>query len=157
MVPANDMNTDEKQEKCYYSIEQVATRTGFTKRTLRYYEELGLLLPTGRTEGNYRQYAESDIQRLEQIKKMRDLLGFSLTDIGKILEAEDERDQIKAAYKRDADVATKITQLERAKELIVGQVQLIEQKLDGLQQMRATMQAKVERIEQTIRDLSQNI
>jgi len=41
-------------EQSLYTIEQVATRTGFTKRTLRYYEEVGLLLPTGRTEGNYR-------------------------------------------------------------------------------------------------------
>jgi DNA-binding transcriptional MerR regulator len=157
MVPTNNMKTDENQEKSYYSIEQVATRTGFTKRTLRYYEELGLLLPTGRTEGNYRQYSESDIQRLEQIKKMRELLGFSLTDIRNILEAEDERDQIKAAYKQETDVATKIAQLERSKELIAGQVQLIEQKLEGLEQMRAAMNAKVERLEQVIQDLSQNL
>ncbi len=132
MVPTDNLKTDEKQEKQYYTIEQVATRTGFTKRTLRYYEELGLLLPTGRTEGNYRQYTESDISRLEQIKKMRELLGFSLTDIRDILESEDERDQIKAAYKQETDAAAKIAQLERSNELISGQLQLIEQKLEGL-------------------------
>ncbi len=74
--------TDEQQrlvnddERTYYTIEQVATRTGLTKRTLRYYEEVGLLPPTGRTEGNYRRYSESDVQRLERIKELRDLLGF---------------------------------------------------------------------------------
>src|SRR5947209_9750880 len=99
--------TDEQQklinddEQTYYTIEQVATRTGLTKRTLRYYEEVGLLPPTGRTEGNYRRYSESDIHRLERIKELRDLLGFSLTDIREILKAEDERGQIKVAYQHE--------------------------------------------------------
>src|SRR6476661_4626578 len=62
----------------YYRIEQVAARTGLTKRTLRYYEEIGLLPPPTRTEGNYRLYSAADIARLERIKRMRDLLGFSL-------------------------------------------------------------------------------
>ncbi len=79
------------KEQNFYTIEQVASRTGFTKRTLRYYEEVGLLPPTDRTEGNYRRYSEADIHRLERIKNLRDLLGFSLTDIRKLLEAEDER------------------------------------------------------------------
>src|SRR5262245_20903852 len=63
-----------------YSIDQVATRTGMTKRTLRYYEEVGLLVPTGRTEGNYRRYSEVDVQHLERVKELRDLLGFSLSE-----------------------------------------------------------------------------
>src|SRR6266516_2737315 len=72
-----------------FTIEQVAARTGLTKRTLRYYEEVGLLPPTGRTGSNYRRYNEEDIQRLERIKKLRDLLGFSLADIRELLDAED--------------------------------------------------------------------
>src|SRR5881227_2940730 len=90
-----------------YTIEQVATRTGLTKRTLRYYEEVGLLPPTDRTEGNYRRYTESDIQRLERIKKLRDLLGFSLADIRELLEAEDERGQIKVAYQHETEDGAK--------------------------------------------------
>ncbi len=69
-----------------FTIEQVAARTGLTKRTLRYYEEVGLLLPADRTEANYRRYSEEDIQHLERIKNLRDLLGFSLADIRKLLE-----------------------------------------------------------------------
>src|SRR6266705_6833961 len=104
MVP-----TDEQQqlippdEQLIYTIEQVATRTSLTKRTLRYYEEVGLLPPTGRTEGNYRRYNEEDIQRLERIKKLRDLLGFSLADIRELLNAEDERGQIKVAYQHETE------------------------------------------------------
>src|SRR5438552_18551834 len=99
MMVTEDTLTSKEQN--FYTIEQVASRTGFTKRTLRYYEEVGLLPPTDRTEGNYRRYSEADISRLERTKNLRDLLGFSLTDIREILEAEDERGQIKAAYQHE--------------------------------------------------------
>src|SRR6266700_5307502 len=63
-----------------FTIEQVAARTGLTKRTLRYYEEVGLLPPTARTESNYLRYSDLDIKLLERVKELRDLLGFSLID-----------------------------------------------------------------------------
>ncbi len=140
-------------EQSLYTIEQVATRTGFTKRTLRYYEEVGLLLPTGRTEGNYRRYSEADVERLERIKNLRDLLGFSLADIREIMEAEDERGQIKVAYKQETDTTSKVAQLYRADELIRSQLQVIEKKLTGLEQMRTKLMANLERHEQIRNEL----
>lgn len=136
-----------------FSIEQVAAQTGLTKRTLRYYEEMGLLPPTGRTEGNYRRYAPDDIQRLERIKNLRDLLGFSLADIREILQAEDERDQIKAAYRQETEAAAKIEQLARVDELIRHQLELIEQKIAGLEQMRAKLLLSLEKHEHKRLDL----
>ena len=140
-----------------YSIEQVATRTGLTKRTLRYYEEVGLLPPTGRTEGNYRLYSEDDIQHLERIKRLRDLLGFSLAEIREILDAEDERGQIKVAYRQETEVAAKVAQLDRADELIQRQLQLIEQKIDGLEQMRASLLTKLEHYKRDRSELLKNL
>ena len=140
-------------EQSLYTIEQVATRTGFTKRTLRYYEEVGLLLPTGRTEGNYRRYSEADVERLERIKNLRDLLGFSLADIREIMEAEDERGQIRVAYKHETDATSKVAQLYRADELIRSQLHVIEKKLTGLEQMRTRLMANLERHEQIRNEL----
>lgn len=140
-------------EQSLYTIEQVATRTGFTKRTLRYYEEVGLLLPTGRTEGNYRRYSEADVERLERIKNLRDLLGFSLADIREIMEAEDERGQIRVAYKHETDTTSKVAQLYRADELIRSQLHVIEKKLTGLEQMRTKLMANLERHEQIRNEL----
>jgi DNA-binding transcriptional MerR regulator len=140
-------------ERSLYTIEQVATRTGFTKRTLRYYEEVGLLLPTGRTEGNYRRYSEADVERLERIKNLRDLLGFSLADIREIMEAEDERGQIRVAYKHETDTTSKVAQLYRADELIRSQLHVIEKKLTGLEQMRTKLMANLERHEQIRNEL----
>jgi DNA-binding transcriptional MerR regulator len=154
MVAANEQeipaNTEESR---FYTIEQVAERTGLTKRTLRYYEEVGLLPPTGRTEGNYRRYSEDDIARLERIKKLRDLLGFSLADIRELLEADDERGQIKAVYRQETDAAAKVAQLDRIDELIRHQLHLIEQKLTGLEEMQKSLLAKLERHEQIRKEL----
>jgi len=140
-------------EQSLYTIEQVATRTGFTKRMLRYYEEVGLLLSTGRTEGNYRRYSEADVERLERIKNLRDLLGFSLADIREIMEAEDERGQIRVAYKHETDTTSKVAQLYRADELIRSQLHVIEKKLTGLEQMRTKLMANLERHEQIRNEL----
>jgi len=146
--------SDLKPVNCF-TIEQVSARTGLTKRTLRYYEEVGLLPPTGRTEGNYRRYNEEDLQRLERIKELRDLLGFSLADIRELLNAEDERGEIKVAYQLETEAATKIAQLDRADELIRSQMHLIEQKMEGLEQMRKGLLSKLERHRQSREELMQ--
>jgi MerR family transcriptional regulator, repressor of the yfmOP operon len=140
----------------YYTIEQVAIQTGMTKRTLRYYEEMGLLPPTSRTGGNYRRYTDAEVQRLQRIKKLRDLLGVSLQEIRELLEAEEERGQIKQAYKQETDALAKKIQLERADELILQQIQLIEQKIAGLEQMRTALFERLERHKQKKKELDQN-
>jgi DNA-binding transcriptional MerR regulator len=157
MVAANEQHpTLSIDARGLFTIEQVAARTELTKRTLRYYEEVGLLPPTGRTEGNYRRYSEEDIQRLERIKKLRDLLGFSLADIRKVLDAEDERGQIKVAYQHETETSGKIAQLDRADELIRNQLHLIEQKIEGLEQMRTGLLAKLERHKHSREELLKN-
>ncbi len=143
LTPQDEQHT--QQERLLYTIEQVATRTNMTKRTLRYYEEVGLLSPMGRTEGNYRRYSEEDVQRLERIKELRDLLGFSLTDIRELMHAEEERDSIKVAYLQETEASAKIAQLDRADALIRGQLALIEEKLTALEQMRTSLQTRLER------------
>jgi len=142
--------TDEQQSAMtrtgatFYTIEQVAARTGLTKRTLRYYEEIGLLPPAGRTEGNYRRYTDEDIERLERIKKLRDLLGFSLNDIRALLEADDERVQLKATYQQLTTTEQKLDHLDRVDALIRRQLELIEKKLEGLEQMRSALVARLQ-------------
>ena len=149
--------TLQEQEQPLYTIEQAATRTGMTKRTLRYYEEVGLLPPTDRTGGNYRRYTEQDLHLLERIKELRDLLGFSLTEIRSLLDADYERGQIKLAYNQETDASAKSAQLDRADELIRHQLSLIEQKLTSLQQMRSSLLDRLERHEQTRQKLRDSL
>jgi MerR family transcriptional regulator, repressor of the yfmOP operon len=72
-------------------IHEVAALLGLTTRTIRYYEELGLLEPAGRSGGDYRQYDSDDVERLRFIKGLRDDAGFSLAEIGQLLEDEAAR------------------------------------------------------------------
>ena len=72
-------------------INEVAAELGLTTRSIRYYEEMGLLAPAARSDGDYRLYDPSDIERLRFIKSLRDDAGFSLGQIGQMLEDEAAR------------------------------------------------------------------
>jgi DNA-binding transcriptional MerR regulator len=66
-------------------IGEVARRSGVSTRMLRHYDTLGLVRPTGRTVGNYREYAGEDIRRIFHVECLRSL-GLSLREIGRALE-----------------------------------------------------------------------
>ena len=66
-------------------IGQVAERTGLSLRTIRFYEESGLVVPTARSEGGFRLYSDDDVARLEVIKRMKPL-GFRLEEMQELLD-----------------------------------------------------------------------
>lgn len=136
----------------YLRIEQVSARTGLTKRTLRYYEEIGLLAPPTRTEGGYRLYSLDDIQHLERIKRLKELLGFSLAEIREIADTEEEREHVRAAWRQETDTHAKLAWLEKAEELTRRQLGMVEEKLAGLTEMRDNLVARGERYEQLRRE-----
>jgi MerR family transcriptional regulator, copper efflux regulator len=65
-------------------IGQVAERTGLSLRTIRFYEENGLVVPTARSDGGFRLYSDADVARLEVVKRMKPL-GFSLEEMQQLL------------------------------------------------------------------------
>lgn len=67
-----------------YSIGQLSKKTGVTVRTLDYYDEVGLVVPSSATDGGHRLYSENDVLRLEQVLALK-YMGFSLQQIKKIL------------------------------------------------------------------------
>jgi DNA-binding transcriptional MerR regulator len=78
-------------------IGDVAKRAGTTPRTIRYYEEIGLLPDGAREPGAHRTYAEADVDRLIEVMRLRALLGVSLDGLKDLVEAEDNR----AALRRE--------------------------------------------------------
>lgn len=80
-------------------ISDAAARAGVSARTLRYYEELGLLQPSGHTAGGERRYRDADLVRLERILELREVLGMNLDEIREFLESETRLDQVRAAYR----------------------------------------------------------
>lgn len=65
-------------------IGEVAERTGLSLRTIRYYEEVGLIVPSARSQGGFRLYTEPDIERLNVVKRMKPL-GFQLEEMRDLL------------------------------------------------------------------------
>ena len=86
------------------SIKEVTKQTGITVRTLRYYDQIGLLPPAGKTEGGHRLYGELELQKLQEIQFLK-TLGFSLQEIKDMLSgenwnwAEDLQNQLKYVLK----------------------------------------------------------
>jgi DNA-binding transcriptional MerR regulator len=70
-------------------IGEVAERTGLSLRTIRYYEEVGLITPSARSHGGFRLYTESDIARLMLVKRMKPL-DFSLEEMRDLLGVLDQ-------------------------------------------------------------------
>jgi DNA-binding transcriptional MerR regulator len=71
-----------------WRIGEVAKLTGLTTRTLRYWEELGLLSPADRRDSGERLYSDADIARVARIRDLQDLLGFSLVEVRAVLDTE---------------------------------------------------------------------
>jgi len=133
----------ESNDEAYLQIGEVAERTGVTQRTLRFYEEKGLLKPPSRLDGGFRLYSEDDVRRLEQIKRLQTLLGLSLADIKEMVEAEEVKMQLRAEYRRDADVFERKAKIARAIEVTQRQVDVIGQKLGALQDMKDHLEQKL--------------
>lgn len=72
----------------HMQIGEVAERTGLSLRTIRYYEEVGLVRPSSRSRGGFRLYSEADVDRLRLVKQMKPL-EFTLEQMGEVLSALD--------------------------------------------------------------------
>ncbi|MCL9760581.1 MerR family transcriptional regulator [Frankia sp. AiPa1] len=84
-------------------IGQAAQELGVSIRALRYYQEMGLITPSGRTSGGNRLYAEQDLDRVRRIRELQTLLGFNLDEIRVILSSEDRLAQVRAEYRASSD------------------------------------------------------
>ena len=146
------MNDERPVPERYLQIGEAADRLGLTQRTLRYYEEKGLLKPPSRMEGGFRLYSAEDIERVQRIKELRDLLGFSLADIKEMVEAEDVKAQVRAEWNSDADVAEKAGKLRKARDVTLSQIAIIDQKMEQMAAMRGQLAGRMEKFEGRLRE-----
>ncbi|MHB8644777.1 MAG: helix-turn-helix domain-containing protein [Thermomicrobiales bacterium] len=130
-----------------HSIDEVARMTGLTPRTLRFYEEVGLLDPPNRTEGGHRKYRDADVQRVERIKELKELLGYSLADLQTVLKATELLGTLRAAYHGDPDPAHRLAQVAAAYALISEQVAIVQSRIDRLTRVRDEYQQRQHRLE----------
>ncbi len=128
--------------EAYLQIGEVAERTGVTQRTLRFYEEKGLLRPPSRMDGGFRLYSEDDVTRVEQIRRLQDLLGVTLAEIKDMVDAQEVLRELKAQYRPEADVAEKRRQLDKAVEVTNRQYAIVSQKAEQLKELKLQIEER---------------
>jgi DNA-binding transcriptional MerR regulator len=123
-------------------IQDVAAETGLTTRAIRYYEEIGLLRPAARSEGAYRLYDASDLERLRFIRDLRDEAGFSLAEIGQLLEDEAAREVTRERFRATDDPSERRSLLEEALRRIDRQIAILASKVERLQSMTTAAETR---------------
>ncbi len=120
-------------EPKYIQIGEVAERTGLTQRTIRFYEEKGILDAPARMEGGFRLYTDADVERIKNISQMRRVLCFSLEQMKELVLADNllERQLSEPA----ADVTSE-AQLRAAIDVVQAQADRIEEKYQQLKRLR---------------------
>ncbi len=116
-------------------INEVAAETGLTTRAIRYYEEIGLLEPAARSDGDYRLYDPSDLDRLQFIRDLRDDAGFSLAQIGQLLEDDEARERNRERYRQTGDPDERRALVLDARARVEHQIEILEAKAARLATM----------------------
>jgi DNA-binding transcriptional MerR regulator len=118
-------------------IQDVAAETGLTTRAIRYYEEIGLLEPAARSDGAYRLFDASDLDRLRFIRSLRDDAGFSLAQIGQLLEDEAARERNRLRFRTTGDRA-------KRRALIADSSLRVDRQIATLEAKRARLDAMID-------------
>ena len=137
----------------FLRIQEVASELGLTTRSIRYYEELGLLSPAARSDGAYRLYDASDVERLQFIKGLRDDAGFSLAEISQLLEDEAARVRSREAYSHTGDPAERRTIVVDSLARVDRQARILRDKISRLEAMVTTVEARRGRLSTRLADL----
>jgi MerR family transcriptional regulator, repressor of the yfmOP operon len=120
-------------EERSFRIGEVAEQVGVTTRTIRYYEELGLLgSGAARTKGAHRLYGQADVVRLQGLIRLRDLLGLSLDELVELAEAEEARAALREEWASDP------TEAEQAR-IVAATIPLVERQLELVRARQQTL------------------
>jgi DNA-binding transcriptional MerR regulator len=146
------MGDDEQR----YRIGEVAELVGTTPRTIRYYEEFGLLAaPPEHEKGRHRTYDDADVRRLQELIRLRDLLGVSLEELKSLVEAEEARAVLRERWHHSEGEADREAILEQARGHVTAQLELVRSRRAALDGLEAELAAKLERLTARLRELQE--
>jgi MerR family transcriptional regulator, repressor of the yfmOP operon len=136
-------------------IGEVAQRVGVTARTIRYYEELGLLgSGSGREKGAHRTYEETDVARLQELIRLRDLLGLSLEELVELAEAEEARAFLRGRWEESPSDEERLRIVEEAIPHVERQLALVRGRQATLDEFARELEAKLARLRRRRRELA---
>jgi DNA-binding transcriptional MerR regulator len=137
-------------------IGDVAKLAGTTPRTIRYYEEIGLLpASSARERGAHRTYAEEDVERLADLLRLKDLLGLSLEELKALVEAEDARAALRREWETGVEDPVRRRQiLDESLGHIGRQLNLVRRRRDEIASLESELLAKRKRVQSRLRELT---
>jgi DNA-binding transcriptional MerR regulator len=127
-----------------FRIGEAAAQAGVSTRTLRYYQELGLLSPASTTAGGARRYSKADVERVLRILQLRDLVGLNLHELSTVLHDEDRLLAIRQQWWNDQSAEHRATLLREAIDINTQTRQLVRSKMAGLQEFLAGLEERAE-------------
>ncbi|HEX8855871.1 MAG TPA: MerR family transcriptional regulator [Thermoleophilaceae bacterium] len=134
-------------------IGELAELTGTTPRTIRFYEEIGVLpAAEDREPGKRRLYSEADVERLREVVRLRDLLGLSLEEVRELAEAESARAHIRREFQETDDPEERHRLLEAALPYIERQLELVRGRIGELQKLEEELVARRKRVRTRLRE-----
>lgn len=137
-------------------IGEVAELTGTTPRTIRYYEEIGLVPgAVDRVQGKHRCYSPGDVERIKEIVRLRDLLGLSLESLSQLLEAEAARAELRREYHQADDPGTRRRILDQALGHLATQLKLVRERRHELEQLEQELVSRRSTIHERLAELEQ--
>jgi MerR family transcriptional regulator, repressor of the yfmOP operon len=135
-------------------IGELAELTGTTPRTIRYYEEIGLLPASKeREQGKRRVYAESDVERVQDLIRLRDLLNLSLDELSQLVAAEAARAEIRREFAETEDPETRRQLLDQALDHICTQLKLVRGRKQELERLERELVARQRRVRGRLREI----
>jgi len=130
----------------FYQIGEACQRTGLTQRALHYYDEIGLLVPSERLNGGQRLYTAADLERIERIKNLKQVLGLSLSEIKRLLDADEARARYLSAAHTASDPARRRKAVESALRVTEDQLGSVREKVHQLGRLQRQLERQVKEL-----------
>ncbi|HEX6457507.1 MAG TPA: MerR family transcriptional regulator [Thermoleophilaceae bacterium] len=135
-------------------IGELAELTGTTPRTIRYYEEIGLLPASEeREQGKRRLYDDADVERLKELIRLRDLLNLSLDELSQLVAAEAARAELRREFHETDDVDHRRALLDQALAHICTQLKLVRGRKEELERLERELVARQRKLRGRLREI----
>jgi len=134
-------------------IGEAAERAGVSARTLRWYEEIGLMAPTDHSVGGARRYSEDDLARIVHIRELQSLLGFDLGEIRDVLRGEDDLAGLRDEYRSGPGAARRREILREAAGINARLRSVVASKQERLAGMMGELSEKASLYRKRLREL----
>ncbi|KSU83924.1 MerR family transcriptional regulator [Fictibacillus enclensis] len=128
-------------------IDEAAKITGITKRAIRYYEEISLIQPPERSDGQVRLYTDEDIKQLKRVVDAKEVLGFSLQELQHFLSIKERVLEHKDQYESTKDTTIQQSELEEIAVGLKEQEKMLQHKMEKMKSFQGELKDLIQKVD----------